>query len=332
MEQYSLEQVSQIIKGYKLLDRKGALSSLLERIALCNNCALTYSSRNDYPINALVRPLPLAELSTEDQLVKYCKEIEREDSLLRTIFKKAANLDKIITQLGSCKFAIGLLPWLDRCMLFRRSEKTKLMIIGIDYKHFPPFYVRKSEHCFPLDNYQKQINTWGPTWKNFWKNLLDCPYDEDKVNDFIEENGVFMINSMLCFGGNDNPGKHFYGYLKCCRGHIKELIKIVRPEIVVSFGKFGCENVATLLHEQNINNSILGILSNPRIPFYKKIKAILSGYDYSEGIQLKYNSLPIVFWSLYQPARSHLNTYEGDYDVLRRLLCVKNGQRKLNEF
>lgn len=93
---------------------------------------------------------------------------------------------------------------------------------------------------------------------------------------------------------------------------------------MVSFGKFGCENVASILHEQNNNNSILGILSNPRIPFYKKIKAIMSGYDYSEGIHLKYNSLPIVFWPLYQPARSHLNKYEGDYEVLKGLLDVND--------
>ena len=50
----------------------------------------------------------------------------------------------------------------------------------------------------------------------------------------------------------------------------------------------------------------------------------MSGYDYSEGIHLKYNSLPIVFWPLYQPARSHLNKYEGDYEVLKGLLDVND--------
>lgn len=332
MKKYSSEQISQIVNGYKLLDSNGVLSSLLIRIANCNKCVLTYPSRHDKPINALVRPIPLSDLSTEDQIIKYCNKIEQDDAFLRTLFKKSSDFDEVTGQLDSGKFAIGLLPWLDRCMLFRRSAKTKLMIIGIDYKHFPPFYARKSEHCFPLDNYQKQINTWGPTWRNFWKNLLACPYDEDHVNDFLEENGVFMTNSMLCFGGSNNPGDHFYGYLECCRDHIRELMKIVQPEIVVSFGKFGCENVASLLQEQNIDSSILRILSNPKIPFYKKTKVISSGSDYSEGIQLKYNSLPVVFWPLYQPARSHLNTYKGDYGVLRRLLGFNSGQRKLNTF
>jgi hypothetical protein len=293
---------------------------------------LTYPSRDDHPINALVRSLPLAELSTEDQLVKYYTAIEREDSDLRTIFKEAANLDKIGAQLGSCKFAIGLLPWNDRCMLFRRSEKTKLMIIGIDYKHFPLFHANKKEHCFPLDTYRKPVNTWGPTWKNFWSKLLGNPYDDVVVNKFLETNGVFMTNSMLCFGGSDNPKAHFYGYLECCRNYIRELLKLVKPEIVVSFGDFGCKNVASILAEQNSNNFILRLLSNHKAPFSEKIRAIISDNNYSEGIHLNYNTSPLVFWPLYQPALIHLHRYKGDYEVLRRLLGLDSGQRKLNEF
>ena len=175
MEKYSSEQIFQIIKGYKLLDRDGALSSLLERIANCNKCALIYPTRPDHPVNALVRPIPISTLLTEDQISNYCKDIERDDAFLRKIFKNSSNLDDAVSQLDSGKFAIGLLPWLDRCMLFRRSERTKLMIIGIDYKHFPPFYARKSEHCFPSDNYQKRINTWGPTWRNFLEESFSLP-------------------------------------------------------------------------------------------------------------------------------------------------------------
>ena len=152
------------------------------------------------------------------------------------------------------------------------------------------------------------------------------------MNNFLEENGVFMTNSMLCFGGSSNPSTHFYGYLACCRNHIRDLLKIVQPEIVVSFGKFGCENVVSILHEQNINSPILEKLSNQKTPFYRKIKAIKTVSDYNEGISLSYNSLPIIFWPLYQPARSHLNMYTGDYEVLRRLIGVNKGQRELNEF
>lgn len=319
MEKYSLEQVSGIIKGYRLLDQNGALSSLLERIARCNNCAVAYPSRDDHPVNALVRPLPLANWSTEDQIIDLCKAIQREDSDLRTIFKESSNPDEIVAQLGSRKFTIGLLPWLDRCMLFRRTEKTKLMIIGIDYKHFPCFCQRENEQNFPLDSYQKRINTWGPSWRNFWSNLLNSPYDDQQVDRFLETNGVFMINSMLCFGNNIYPQKHFPGYLNCCREHIRELVKIVRPEIVVSFGKLGCENVASLLYEQNEDNSVLRRVANPRTSFKAKIEAIRGSEDYRVGIIVSYNSRPIVFWPLYPPARSK-NRYEDDYHVVRRLL------------
>jgi hypothetical protein len=48
---------------------------------------------------------------------------------------------------------------------------------------------------------------------------------------------------------------------------------------------------------------------------------------------VSYNSRLIVFWPLYQPARSHINRYEGDYQVLRRLLRGVNAvQRNLNDF
>jgi uracil-DNA glycosylase len=332
MDKYSLEQVSQIIKGYKLLDQNGALSSLLEQITLCHNCALTYPSRDDHPVNALVRPLPLANFSTEDQIIEQCKVIQREDSDLRTNFKGSSNLAEIVAQLGSCKFAIGLLPWLDRCMLFRRTEKTKLMIIGIDYKHFPCFCQRESERNFPLDSYQKRINTWGPSWRNFWSNLLCSPYDDQQVNRFLETNGVFMTNSMLCFGNSTDPQNHFHGYLNCCRGHIRALVRIVQPEIVVSFGKLGCENVASLLHEQNVDNSVLKQVANPGTSFQAKIEAIRGSEEYREGITVSYNSRPIVFWPLYQPARRK-NRYEGDYHVVRRLLNgIQAVQRNLNAF
>lgn len=328
MEKYSSDQISQIIKGYKLLDRNGNLSSLLKKIANCNKCALAYPSRHDNPINALVRPIPLSDLSTEDQIIEYCNRIERDDAFLRTLFKNSSNLDDVIDQLDSGKFAIGLLPWLDRCMLFRRSEKTKLMIIGIDYKHFPPFYAQKNEHSFPLDNYWKKINTWGPTWKNFWKNLLDAPYDEKQVNNFLEENGVFMTNSMLCFGGDENPEKHFYGYLECCKDHIRELLKIVQPEIVVSFGKFGCENVASILLQEGNNKGstreLLKILASSKVPFKDKADKIIKSADFKSGINAVYGSSKVVFWPLYQPARSHLNKYRGDYEVLKRLLDVND--------
>jgi hypothetical protein len=325
MENYSREQVSQIIKGYKLLDKNGALSSLLERITRCNNCALTYPSRDDHPVNALVRPLPLANLSTEDDIIEQCEAIEREDADLRTIFTGAPNPDEIVTQLGSRKFAIGLLPWLDRCMLFRRTEKTKLMIIGIDYKHFPCFCQREIEQNFPLDSYQKRINTWGPSWRNFWSNLLNSSYNDQQVDLLLERNGVFMINSMLCFGNNNNPQEHFPGYLSCCREHIRELLKIVRPEIVVSFGKLGCENVASLLYEQNADISVLRRVANPGTSFKAKIAAIREAEDYQEGITVSYNSRPLIFWPLYQPARKRYR-YEGDYHVVRMLLSGAEDQ------
>ncbi|MBW1669759.1 MAG: hypothetical protein JRJ66_17305 [Deltaproteobacteria bacterium] len=216
---YTPVELSKIIKGYSKLDSDGQLTSLLREIRNCRQCAKSFPDRADLPTN------------------------------LRNLFRKNLTTSAIIKRTASAKFAIGLNPWLDRCMLFRKTRKTKLMIIGIDYKQLPAFYRNSKDHHFPLDSYRKKNNIWGPTWKTFWQNLLGSPYDDESVNHFLGENGVFITNSMLCFGGNEDPQSHFYGYLECCRNHIARMIEIVKPEIIVSFGNLGCRNVASILLE-----------------------------------------------------------------------------------
>jgi len=323
MEKYSSREISQIINGYKLLDCYGDLSSLFQRVSHCNKCVSTYPNRPDLPENVLVRSIPLLDLSTEEKIGKYTIRIKRDDTFLRNLFRNSSNPYEVIANLGSAKFAIGLLPWLDRCMLFRRRKNTKLMVIGIDYKHFPVFYNNLNDHNFPLDGYGKRNNIWGPTWKRFWKNLIGTSNDKS-VNDFLREKGVFITNSMLCFGGSDKPESHFYGYLECCQNHIEELISIVQPEIIASFGNLGCRNVATILLKgrQNKNNLILKRLSEKKFPL-KEMKSIMTKHDCREGIKLEWNSQPIVFWPLYQPARSHIHKYGWDYEIiLKRLVGV----------
>jgi hypothetical protein len=132
MEKYSSREISQIINGYKSLDCNGDLSSLFQRVSHCNKCVSTYPDRPDLPKNVLVRSLPL---------FNYSIRIKRDDTFLRNLFNNSSNPYDVIANLGSAKFAIGLLPWLDRCMLFRRSKNTKLMVIGIDYKIFQYFTI-----------------------------------------------------------------------------------------------------------------------------------------------------------------------------------------------
>jgi len=206
-------------------------------------------------------------------------------------------------------------------MLFRKTRKTKLMIIGIDYKQLPAFYRNSKDHHFPLDSYRKKNNIWGPTWKTFWQNLLGSPYDDESVNHFLGENGVFITNSMLCFGGNEDPQSHFYGYLECCRNHIARMIEIVKPEIIVSFGNLGCRNVASILLEGDQEDKLtVGLRKGPS-PL-RNMPSIVRRRKYKKGIAVQFNSRRTVFWPLYQPAWSHLNRYEGDYKTLRKILNV----------
>ena len=318
---YSSEEILSVIEGYRLLDRNGHLSSLLKKISKCDNCQLTHPKRSDKPTNCLVRPLPLSRLSTNAHLSKYPIRIKRDDTFLRNLFQSELKTEEIRDKLGSAKFSIGLNPWLDRCMMFRKSKKTKLMIIGIDYKHFPVFHRQRRDHNFPLDSYKTQNNIWGPTWRKFFENILGEPYSDERVNEFLRDYGVFMTNSMLCFGGSDNPSDHFYGYLECCRNYIKEMIKIVKPKVIVSFGNYGCKNVTSILVKSENDNPVLDKLLESRTPL-KEMNSIVRNPEYAQGIKVRFESKDIVFWPLYQPARSHIYSYDHDYDNLRELLAL----------
>jgi hypothetical protein len=211
-------------------------------------------------------------------------------------------------------------------MLYRAGKETKLMVIGIDFKNFPAFHSNTKDHNFPLDSYRKPNNIWGPSWRKFWINLLDKRYDDTAVNDFIKSQGVYMTNSQLCFGGNKSPTGHFFKYLEYCRGYIVEQIKIVRPKIIVSFGNFGCRNVASILSQENPDNPLLQELTGLRRPLKEVMNSLMSKYRgiKKNGIDVKYNSSRVTFWPLYQPARNP--RYDGDYRVLRRLIDKKPGR------
>lgn len=201
MSCYTPTELSKIIRGYQKLD---GLTDLLKEAARCRNCHKAHPRRQDLPLNALVRPIPA--LKTDEEVRKYLIGIRRDDTFLRNLLTTANTSHDAANSLKGARFAIGLLPWLDRCMLFRRTKKTKLMVVGIDYKHFPVFFEQGEDHCFPLDSYRTKNNIWGPSWRRFWSGLWGL-YDDDTVNAFIQKHGVYFINSMLCFGerGPERP-------------------------------------------------------------------------------------------------------------------------------
>ncbi len=327
MQTYATQDVVRIIEGYRMLERRGGLSRLLKTVSRCSKCAKCYPDRCDHPVSSLVRPLPLHRLLTESDVKRYAIRIKRDHAFLRELFATLSSADEVRGAMGSAKFAIGLSPWLDRCMLFRFSRQTKLMVVGIDYKHFPAFFSQARDHNFPLDSYRNKNNIWGPTWRRFWTNLLGSPYDDQRVDDFLASTGTYMTNSMLCFGGAASPGHHNYRYLECCRPHIESQIRIARPDIIVSFGNLGCRNVASMLLEENPDNNLVRRLAQSLSPL-GIMRTAASRARVASGIAAQFASRPVVFWPMYQPARSHMYRFPGDYAVLRKLLGVTNTVRE----
>jgi hypothetical protein len=318
---YSEEEIITIIEGYRIVDHCGTYSKLLKKVSQCKDCALNYPTRSDHPLNFLVRSLPLNRLLNKEDIQKYTRRIKRDDSFLRILLSNSPTIKKVYKNIYSAKFSVGLLPWLDRCMLFRSNKRTKLMVLGIDFKHFPVFFQQQKDHNFPCDTYLKKNNIWGPSWKRFWVNLLGKPYSDEKVNTFISRNGVYFTNSMLCFGGSPSPAKHSFEYIECCRKHIAEQLSIIRPEILVSFGNYGCRNAVSILLPQNQDNEVLNTLSKDTNPLRLMKTLIKSERKIKKGVRLKYNSQQLTYWPLYQPARNH--RYDSDYKVLQNIMNIK---------
>lgn len=235
-----------IIQGYKKLDHGGELSKLLREISRCSQCHIEHPDRSDHPENLLVRPLPLSRLNSLTAVGKYFIRVKRDNGYLRNLLEEKATLPDFLARVGSARFSIGLLPWLDYCMLHRKTDATEIMVIGIDFKNLPNYIENEKDHNLPLSSPRAHNNVWGPTWQRFWKNLFAAPYDDSTVSEFLSDRGVYFTNSILCFGGAVNPRSHSYHYIECCRPSIEQQIAIVRPQCLVSFGDLGCRNVAAM--------------------------------------------------------------------------------------
>ncbi|HOI37260.1 MAG TPA: uracil-DNA glycosylase family protein [Bacillota bacterium] len=310
---YSDQERHRIIRGYQKLD---GLTDLLREASRCRACHDAFPDRPDLPVNALVRPLPA--LKGDDEIRRYLIRVKRDDTFLRNLMTKATTAEQVTTKLKGARFAIGVLPWLDRCMLLRRGKSTKLMVVGIDYKHFPVFFDQGRDHCFPLDSYRTRTNVWGKSWRMFWSGLFG-QYDDDAVSAFIAQHGVYFTNSMLCFGGSTDPNDHSREHVECCRRFIERQIEIVRPEVLVSFGDIGAWNVATILLGHDEGNRVLRRLASSRHPL-REVADMVSSGKMIDGIDVRLRGHRMKFWPLYQPARRHLHGFEGDYAVLRTLL------------
>jgi uracil-DNA glycosylase len=155
--------------------------------------------------------------------------------------------------------------------------------------------------------------------RGFWTCLFG-KYDDDAVNAFIEEEGVYFSNSMLCFGGSNDANDHPRRHVEGCRSFIRRQIEIVKPDVLVSFGDIGAWNVATILPKHN-DDEVLQRLAESEHPL-REMKQMVASGDVDGGIDVRLSDHPMKFWPLYQPARSQLNRFEGDYEVLRRLVGV----------
>lgn len=143
----------------------------------------------------------------------------------------------------------------------------------------------------------------------------------------MKRQGVYMTNSMLCFGGSTKPSDHHFPYIENCREYIEEQIRIVRPRILLSFGIDGCHNAAAILLKYNPNNTVLRTLLQAKSPVTRLESLLASNPSLRQGIPVTYDSFSLTFWAVYQPARD--KRYNGDYEILRTLLEKEHAENKV---
>jgi len=318
--QYTSEEFRSIVRGYGKLDQGGRFAALLKEISRCNTCREEYPDRSDHPVNLLVTPLPLDKLRDSAAMDKYYRRIQRDHGFLRNLLDARLSLSAFRKRVVSERFCIGLLPWLDYSMLHRRSGRTALLVVGIDFKHFPGFLANGKDHHLPLSSPHPQSNIWGATWLRFWKNLLGQDADDAAIQGFLRDRGAYFTNSMLCFGGSEDPAAHSHQYIGCCRSYIEQQIEMVKPRCLVSFGNLGCWNVATILKDHNPDCRALGVLSRTKSPLQRWKE--LSSQDREGFGRLRMGSHELAFFPLYQPARAHALKDKIDYGPLRDCLQV----------
>jgi uracil-DNA glycosylase len=129
---------------------------------------------------------------------------------------------------------------------------------------------------------------------------------------------VYFTNSMLCFGGSEDPNEHSREYVECCRPFIERQIDIAKPEVLVSFGDIGAWNVATILLGHNQGNQVLQTLAASRHPLRGMGNMVGTGMV-QDGIDVVVRGRRMKFWPMYQPARRHLHGFDGDYAALQSL-------------
>lgn len=299
-----------------MLDRGGRFSLLLKTVSRCRECHKRYPDHSDLPHNILVRSLPLFRLLTPRAINDYLIRVKRDDGHLRNLFAGSGS-KPFLEGLQSSRISIGLLPWLDRCMLDRTNNTTALMVVGIDFKHLSTMLANSRDRHLPLDTDRAQSNVWGATWHRFWRNLLGPDDIEEHFVDFLRRHGAYFTNSILCVGGGNDPRAHSWDYIDACRPHIEEQIRIVYPRCLVSFGDLGCRNVAKILSATNPACSVLGDLARTREPLRLLRK---HPRKCEELLDLRFGSERLAFVPLYQPGWSHTASYRSDYGLLRKVL------------
>jgi len=118
---------------------------------------------------------------------------------------------------------------------------------------------------------------------------------------------IFITNTILCHPeGNRNPAKE---EVENCRGRLDELIKIMQPKVIVTIGNFATERIIGKTGIKSIRGKVFDFQGVKVVPVVHPASYLYSGRN-----------------------PEMLESMKKDFEIISKIIDVKNKQRTLENF
>jgi len=314
-----------IIQKYGALGQKGEMAEFLARAKNCTECAETIASKKKCPLNLLVNDLDPSDPEKEakrieDRYNDFNDFFGREprNKITKkglTDLKEEDFYDSVMIEKEcwpkNMRLSIGVCGWTDAGLfLCKNQSQPKIMIVASDW------YPLLAQNSFILEREDAKLIGSG------FAKLLFPERASEKWRELLEKAGVYFTNAMLCY----RPGKDKIGSTNLsirsfnnCRGFLEAQIKIVNPELLISWGVQATSSIFKILAkyapDSMTANKMERYSSNP----FKEIKTSIDEFP----LQIKIGDNNLHFHPLYHPAsrRCHWGEKTGkisqDYSKLK---------------
>lgn len=315
----------QIIQKYGALGQKGEMAEFLARAKNCKECEKKITSYKKRPLNRLVNDLDLRDPEKEaERIVKryeHFNDFFGREPLGRITKKGLTDLEEEVFYDSVMKkkecwpndmsLSIGVCGWTDAGLFLHKSQfPPKIMIVASDW------YPLLAQDTFLIEREDSKLLGSG------FAKLLFSERASEEWSELLEKAGVYFTNAMLCY----RPGKDKTGSTNLsmrsfnnCRGFLEAQIKIVKPDLLISWGVQATSSIFKILAKYAPDSMTANKLECYSANPFKEIKTSSDEFP----LQFKIGDNSLHFHPLYHPSsrRCHWGEKTGkifqDYSKLK---------------